>query len=272
MLSRFKLNLLAKSQVSRDSLRLLLLVRMYETHFHHTEIWMWETRNCCLYSRRQIMRAVLLFVCPMTPIEVECLLLSISYVDRASYCTCTNKGRNVRRTTSKQTTGSLPRYLSPPDCYARGDRCLRREQLHNSSRPPRWQSYGKTLHGCHMTARRLFVGVTGLAGASFAAVNLTEEGEGVQRFFSSVYCVSRIVFDYKLHRLWNSGVPKTDLHLRSAKRFLRLCQQNGGVMIKAGQYVGTMNHVLPKGKPPPVCVCPSVQLRLTAFNPNKLFP
>ena len=199
-------------------------------------------------------------------------IISISYVDRASYCTCTNKGRNVRRTTSKQTTGSLPRYQSPPDCYARGDRCLRREQLHNSSRPPRWQSYGKTLHGCHMTARRLFVGVTGLAGASFAAVNLTEEGEGVQRFFSSVYCVSRIVFDYKLHRLWNSGVPKTDLHLRSAKRFLRLCQQNGGVMIKAGQYVGTMNHVLPKGKPPPVCVCPSVQLRLTAFNPNKLFP
>ena len=76
MLSRFKFNLLAKSQeVSRDSLRLLLLVRMYETHFHHTEIWMWETRNCCLYSRRQIMRAVLLFVCPMTPIEVESLLL-----------------------------------------------------------------------------------------------------------------------------------------------------------------------------------------------------
>lgn len=121
-------------------------------------------------------------------------------------------------------------------------------------------AYRQALHCCRMTARRLFVGVTGLVGASFAAVNLTEEGEGVQRFFSSVYCVSRIVFDYKLHRLWNSDVPKTELHLRSAKRFLRLCQRNGGVMIKAGQYVGTMNHVLPKGKPTPVCVSTCVTL------------
>ena len=129
----------------------------------------------------------------------------------------------------------------------------------------------QTLNGYYMTARRLLMGVTGLAGASFAAVNLTEEGEGVQRFFSSVYCVSRIVFDYKLHRLWNSNVPKTELHLRSANRFLRLCQQNGGVMIKAGQYVGTMNHVLPKGKPALVYLFACATLS-NCLQPERTFP
>lgn len=98
-----------------------------------------------------------------------------------------------------------------------------------------------------MAARRLFLGAAGISGSAFVFVNTTETGEGLQRFFSSIYCVSRVVFDYKLHKLNGNEHSKHDLHLRNANRILRLCQRNGGVMVKAGQYAGTMNHVLPKG-------------------------
>ena len=36
------------------------------------------------------------------------------------------------------------------------------------------------------------------------------------------------------------------LHKRSAERLLRVCKANGGIYIKSGQYLASMNHVLPR--------------------------
>ena len=38
---------------------------------------------------------------------------------------------------------------------------------------------------------------------------------------------------------------RTKVHLRSANRLLQVCKKHGGLYCKLGQYIATMNHVLP---------------------------
>ncbi|XP_010551532.1 PREDICTED: uncharacterized aarF domain-containing protein kinase 1 [Tarenaya hassleriana] len=73
--------------------------------------------------------------------------------------------------------------------------------------------------------------------------------EGVVRSSRAIYAIAFTVADYKyslrrlpveseeyLHRL-------TEVHLRSAKRILKLCEINKGFYIKAGQFVAAMKQV-----------------------------
>ena len=99
-----------------------------------------------------------------------------------------------------------------------------------------------------MALRRLLIGSTVVSGASYAGLKYTEAGEGFYRFGSTVYCAARVVLDFKLEKYKHPETPtrlRKELHQRSADRILGLCKQHGGILIKAGQYIGTMNHVLP---------------------------
>ncbi|KAG0462507.1 hypothetical protein HPP92_020983 [Vanilla planifolia] len=73
--------------------------------------------------------------------------------------------------------------------------------------------------------------------------------DGVVRTSRAIYVISSIVFDYKYSFRWlppgsteyRSMLP--EVHLRAAKRLLKLCETNGGFYVKAGQYVSSMGHV-----------------------------
>ena len=82
---------------------------------------------------------------------------------------------------------------------------------------------------------------TGLTGVALAT---TDAGKGTRRFLFTVYTASYIMADYKLHR--GNRDKRDELHKRSAFRLLNLCRDYGGIFVKAGQYIGTMNHILPK--------------------------
>ena len=61
-----------------------------------------------------------------------------------------------------------------------------------------------------------------------------------------------MTLDYKinLHNVKEGSAEETEifkkLHKRSAERTLDLCKENGGLYIKAGQYLASLNHILPK--------------------------
>ena len=38
---------------------------------------------------------------------------------------------------------------------------------------------------------------------------------------------------------------RSDCHLRSAKRLLKLCEDNGGCFIKVGQHIAALDYLLP---------------------------
>ena len=100
-----------------------------------------------------------------------------------------------------------------------------------------------------MALRKFLFGTGVVSGTSYLALKYTETGEGFYRFGSTVYCATHVVLDYKWDKYKDPDTPtrmKKELHQRSADRILGLCKQHGGILIKAVQYVGTMNHVLPK--------------------------
>ena len=100
-----------------------------------------------------------------------------------------------------------------------------------------------------MALRKFLFGTGVVSGTSYLALKYTETGEGFYRFGSTVYWATHVVVDYKWDKYKDPDTPtrmKKELHQRSADRILGLCKQHGGILIKAGQYVGTMNHVLPK--------------------------
>lgn len=76
--------------------------------------------------------------------------------------------------------------------------------------------------------------------------------EGIGRFFRSLKVGAMISLDYK----WSTyGMDETSdeymdalrgAHQRSAERILKGCLQNGGLYVKLGQGLVSMNHVLPK--------------------------
>lgn len=54
-----------------------------------------------------------------------------------------------------------------------------------------------------------------------------------------------ITVDYKLNFNAENASEIDALHERAAKRILTLCQENGGLYIKIGQQIASINHVLP---------------------------
>ena len=54
----------------------------------------------------------------------------------------------------------------------------------------------------------------------------------------------RILWEYKIN--WNNEELNDDLHERVAKLILDTCKKNGGLYIKFGQGIASMNHILPK--------------------------
>ncbi|KAG2558138.1 hypothetical protein PVAP13_8NG139900, partial [Panicum virgatum] len=72
---------------------------------------------------------------------------------------------------------------------------------------------------------------------------------GVARSSRAVYTIGFVVADYKYSlRGLDSGsadyrVKLSEVHLRSAKKLLKLCEVNGGFYVKAGQYVSSLREV-----------------------------
>nr|CAG4718067.1 unnamed protein product [Naegleria fowleri] len=79
--------------------------------------------------------------------------------------------------------------------------------------------------------------------------------ESIIKIIRSFVALGIVVADYKLHfnKLDNvEGVTeeeilehKSAVHRRSAQRLVQLCLANGGVFIKAGQHIASLNQVLP---------------------------
>ncbi|CAL4992697.1 unnamed protein product [Urochloa decumbens] len=96
------------------------------------------------------------------------------------------------------------------------------------------------------------------AGVALAASSPTGENarsvasalqHGVARSSRAVYTIGFVVADYKYSlRGLDSGsadyrAKLSDVHLRSAKKLLKLCEMNGGFYVKAGQYVSSLRQV-----------------------------
>jgi aarF domain-containing kinase len=70
--------------------------------------------------------------------------------------------------------------------------------------------------------------------------------EGTSRLLLVSYHLSIIAADYKSLKSWDEIELVNKIHERSAKRVLEFCVKNGGVYIKAGQYIASLNHIIPK--------------------------
>ncbi|KAI5730507.1 hypothetical protein M8J76_014491 [Diaphorina citri] len=103
--------------------------------------------------------------------------------------------------------------------------------------------------------------VTGLSGVTYGSLNkqrqrsvITHLG-GIKRFIRSSYTVAVISFDY----WWSLRDIDEDseyypsilasVHQRSANRILSMCLTNGGLYIKLGQGMVSLDHVLPRQYP-----------------------
>ena len=81
---------------------------------------------------------------------------------------------------------------------------------------------------------------------------LSKGPSGFVRFFNTTYNVGLTLGDWKYHTY---GVDRStaafadirnEVHLRAAHRLFHVCKEHGGVYTKLGQYIATMNHILPK--------------------------
>uniref|UniRef100_A0A8D8LTV1 Uncharacterized aarF domain-containing protein kinase 5 n=1 Tax=Cacopsylla melanoneura TaxID=428564 RepID=A0A8D8LTV1_9HEMI len=103
--------------------------------------------------------------------------------------------------------------------------------------------------------------VTGLGGVSYGCMNRQQQRAvlnrlgGVKRFIRSSYTVSLISFDYwwSLRDVDEDSAAYPTLlgqvHQRSADRILTMCLTNGGLYIKLGQGLVSLDHVLPRQYP-----------------------
>lgn len=82
------------------------------------------------------------------------------------------------------------------------------------------------------------------AGTALYALDNRYNHANVTRSIRTLYTGTAILLDYKLR--FNQYNDVSALHRRVAQRVLRLCQANGGLYIKFGQSVASMNQVLPK--------------------------
>ncbi|KAL6654797.1 hypothetical protein ACP70R_008262 [Stipagrostis hirtigluma subsp. patula] len=96
------------------------------------------------------------------------------------------------------------------------------------------------------------------AGAALVAASPTGENRtsvasalrhGVARSSRAVYTIGFVVADYKYSLRGvapgsaDYRVKLSEIHLRSAKKLLKLCELNGGFYVKAGQYVSSLRQV-----------------------------
>eukprot|EP01084_Bolivina_argentea_P115176 204871_1 len=82
-----------------------------------------------------------------------------------------------------------------------------------------------------------------LAGASFLAIDDYYNSHRVQRNLRALYTSIRIIYEYKIN--WDDNSINNDVHRRAAKLILDCCRENGGLYIKFGQGIASMNHILP---------------------------
>nr|CAG4650069.1 EOG090X047B [Sida crystallina] len=113
--------------------------------------------------------------------------------------------------------------------------------------------YGFGLSGC-VIKRIIKYGV--FCSASLAAYyhnDIRDLSVATLRFGRTTIAVGEIVFDYN-RTLYRGNVDpsskeyneiKSAVHLRSAKKLLKLCEDNGGAFIKVGQHVGALDYLLP---------------------------
>ncbi|CAH1797747.1 unnamed protein product [Owenia fusiformis] len=109
--------------------------------------------------------------------------------------------------------------------------------------------------------RRWFYVLAGLpiiGGATYASLDKVTQRkarviiQGFGRFQRSLFIGLKISIDYK-YTLWNLDEESEEYekalgpcHKRAAERILQGCLQNGGLYIKLGQGLVSMNHILPK--------------------------
>ncbi|KAI9553170.1 hypothetical protein GHT06_021064 [Daphnia sinensis] len=76
---------------------------------------------------------------------------------------------------------------------------------------------------------------------------------GLLRFGRTAVAVGEIMLDYN-RSLYSKTVDvasaeyaraRSEVHLRSAQRLLKLCETNGGAFIKVGQHLGALDYLLP---------------------------
>lgn len=102
----------------------------------------------------------------------------------------------------------------------------------------------------------LLAAAAGAALAATPAVSPSGDGRGVPsalhgvaRSSRALYTIGFVVVDYKysLRGLAPGSadyrVKLSEVHLRSAKKLLKLCEANGGFYVKAGQSVSSLRQV-----------------------------
>eukprot|EP01083_Nonionella_stella_P004402 12718_1 len=100
---------------------------------------------------------------------------------------------------------------------------------------PGWGKLGRSV------AALSFLGVSALSIDDYYNSNR------VQRNLRALYTTCRIIYEYKIN--WNPShrIKENEaVHRRAAKLILDCCQKNGGLYVKFGQGIASMNHILPK--------------------------
>ncbi|XP_042500929.1 aarF domain-containing protein kinase 1 isoform X1 [Macadamia integrifolia] len=108
---------------------------------------------------------------------------------------------------------------------------------------------GFTLHTANPTLIPFSNDSPIVSAASDFTEKITTGFHGVLRSSRAVYTITLNIVDYKysLHGLpWESEEYRrtlSEVHLRSAKRILKLCEANKGFYVKAGQFVAALRQV-----------------------------
>jgi len=95
-------------------------------------------------------------------------------------------------------------------------------------------------------SRRLIL-YPSLLGITALSIDDYYNSHRVQRNLRAFFTAIRIMYEYKMN--WsseNTFKQNEDVHRRAAKLILDCCQKNGGLYVKFGQGIASMNHILPK--------------------------
>jgi len=86
-----------------------------------------------------------------------------------------------------------------------------------------------------------------ILGAGALTIDDHFNSNRVQRNMRAFYTALRIMYEYKMN--WSSEKTfreNEEVHRRAAKLILNCCQKNGGLYVKFGQGIASMNHILPR--------------------------
>ena len=106
--------------------------------------------------------------------------------------------------------------------------------------------------------------ITGAAGASsiLAIAHRNDTESAAPRFLRTFYHVALVGIDYKLgpaakmpHDSEERSAAMAATHQRAADRLLHVCMLHGGLYVKFGQYVASLNNVLPPQFPATLAAC-----------------